>query len=303
LTTIDRVFNEYVRIKALNFNLILKDRTILRKLLIGFLTILINLTFITHANAFQIYVYVKLECRSITLEVEPSDSIENVKAKVQDKTDLRPDQQSLYFGNRLLEDGRTLSDYNVQRDSTLNLFTSNDPYCYGEFPWVGKQSTTCPEANPWIKEMLFLSKPTSRTKSTTNNLMGKYISQLSLTTLGRNGTMFDATTKNVSKVGSSLPITGCNDKLVKINSNELIEFHVDGFTLQSDAHAYIQTPNKDWHDLGQTTLFTDQAANIHPVKFSIPGRFLVLVTEQPDTTKPFIPVLGVRSVRFVVEVN
>ena len=57
----------------------------MRKLLIGFLTILLNLTFITHANAMQIYVYVKLECRNITLEVEPSDSIENVKAKIQDK--------------------------------------------------------------------------------------------------------------------------------------------------------------------------------------------------------------------------
>ena len=275
----------------------------MRKLLIGFLTILLNLTFITHANAMQIYVYVKLECRNITLEVEPSDSIENVKAKVQDKTDLPPDQQRLYFGNRLLEDGRTLSDYDIGRDSTLNLFTANDPYCYGEFPWVGKQSTTCPAANPWIKETISVLKPKTRTISNSNNLMGRYITQSTLTMLGNNGTIFDTSTRDVINAGASLPILGCNDKLVNVGVNEIVEFKVDGFTRQSDAHSYIQTPNKTWHDLGETILFTDQAANLHPVKFAIPGKFVVLITEQPDTTKSFIPVLGIRTVRFVVEVK
>ena len=290
-------------VKEFILHFIFKDGTVLRKLLIGFLTILLNLTFITHANAMQIYVYVKLECRNITLEVEPSDSIENVKAKVQDKTDLPPDQQRLYFGNRLLEDGRTLSDYDIGRDSTLNLFTANDPYCYGEFPWVGKQSTTCPAANPWIKETISVLKPKTRTISNSNNLMGRYITQSTLTMLGNNGTIFDTSTRDVINAGASLPILGCNDKLVNVGVNEIVEFKVDGFTRQSDAHSYIQTPNKTWHDLGETILFTDQAANLHPVKFAIPGKFVVLITEQPDTTKSFIPVLGIRTVRFVVEVK
>ena len=81
---------------------------------------LVGLMLTTPASAMQLFVKT-LTGKTITLEVESTDSVEAIKAKIQEKEDIPPEQQFLYYNGKLLDEGKTLSDYNIQKESKLYL--------------------------------------------------------------------------------------------------------------------------------------------------------------------------------------
>ena len=97
-----------------------KENTGMRKMIL-FVSVLLALVFVC-SSALAMQIFVKMQTgRTITLEVEPTDSIEAIKAKIQERESIPPDQQVLKHGGKQLEEGKTLSDYNIGRESELEL--------------------------------------------------------------------------------------------------------------------------------------------------------------------------------------
>lgn len=98
------------------------------------------------AQAYSMQIYVKIQTgKTITLEVESGDTFEQLKQKIQDKEGIPPSEQRLYYAGRLLADGQTLSENNIQRESTLHLIVRPSQGS-GSILYVNNQvDTTVPE--------------------------------------------------------------------------------------------------------------------------------------------------------------
>jgi uncharacterized delta-60 repeat protein len=197
-------------------------------------------------------------------------------------------------------DNGTNYDFAVVRYSvTINSNNTN----FNSSPWVGVQSIVCPDPNPWTKEQLVFSTNVKPVLVSAENTVGKSITQSSYVSLKSSGVEFDTVSKEVSTATETLPIYGCKDKLLSGKVNQPIQFIAGGYSLQSEAHGYIKTADLKWHDTNGVTLYTNTAAFLHAVNFTKSGKYVVVLTEQPDTGRGLVPTYGVRSIRFVININ
>lgn len=100
----------------------------MRRIILAIMAALaISLTTTVAANAFQLQIQIDGPSDQFSLDVEPSDSVENVKAKITDARGIPAADQTLFFGDIELEDLRTLADYGISKDSTLRLVLPKAP--------------------------------------------------------------------------------------------------------------------------------------------------------------------------------
>jgi len=196
----------------------------------------------------------------------------------------------------------------------LQIFYTSDPCAPGgggggsgtdEDPYevTGTYSITCPEENPWKNEEINYANKVKPLTKENENLVGKFIPQTTLKNLSNKGIIFDHWSNQVKTATIELTNYGCTDKLVYLTKNKPIQFISGGLHLQSEARGYLRTPDGSWFDLTGVTLSQNTAAFIHPITFTKPGKYLIVISEAPNTEAGLIPTYGYKNARFLLIID